>query len=72
MFCEFVLLRVSFAALVAPEGLFPSVHYHVGLQMAACNAGVVALVTLVRLFSCMVPHHVLFFNTCRDAGKLAY
>ena len=71
-FCEFVLVCVSFALLVAHERLFPSVCYHVSLQMAACNAGEVALVTLVWLFSCMAPHHVRSQFTCCDAGKLAY
>ena len=60
MFCQFVLLCVSFAALVALEKLFFSVRYHVALQIARSDACVIALVTLVWLFSCVVHHHVYF------------
>ena len=72
MFCEPVLSVVSFAALVAPEGLFPRVRHHMPLHMTGCNAGVVALVTLVWLFSCMATHHVRFQITCCVAGKVAH
>ena len=33
MFCELVLLSVSFVAFVAPERLFPCVRPHVALQI---------------------------------------
>ena len=51
MFCKFVLSAVSFVALVALERLFPAVRHHVALQMPRRSASVVALVTLVWLFS---------------------
>ena len=51
MFSETSLFLVSFAALVAPESLFPSVRPHVALQVTRGSASVVALVTLVWLFS---------------------
>ena len=62
---------VRFAALVAPERLFPSVPDHVALQMTRRSTGKVALVTLVWLFSCMLPHHVNFQITNCNARKLA-
>ena len=72
MFCETVLSAVSFAALVALEKLLPSVSYHVALQITRRGASVVALVTLVWLFSCVVPHHVNFQLASLNAGKLAH
>ena len=51
---------VNFAALVALERLLPSVRNHVLLQVANRSGSVVALVTLVWLFSCMLIHHVNF------------
>ena len=72
MFCEIILLCVSFAAFVAPERLFPTVRPHVTLQMTRRSASVVALVTLEWLFSCMLPHHVNFQLLSSNAGKLAY
>ena len=36
------------------------------------GASVVALVTLVWLFSCVVPHHVNFQLTSLNAGKLTH
>ena len=51
MFCEVLFVFVSFAALVALERLFPYVRLDVALQMTRRNASVVALVTLVWLFS---------------------
>ena len=71
MFCERTLSSVSFAAFVAPERLLPSVCPHVALQLITCSASVVALVTLVWLFSCMVSHHVIFQLTSLNTGILA-
>ena len=72
MFCEISFLFVSFVALVALERLLPSVRYHVLLQVTRRGAGVVALVTLVWLFSCVLPHHVIFQIFSCNAGKLAH
>ena len=72
MYCELVLLCVSFVAFVALERLLPSVRYHVDLQVTRRSASVVALVTLVWLFSCMLPHYVLFQLTRLNAGKFAH
>ena len=66
------ILCVSFAALVALERLLPSVRYRVFLQITGRSASVVALVTLVWLFSCVLPHHVKFQFTSCNAGKLAH
>ena len=52
MFCEMVFLSVSFAALVALEKILPSVRQDD--QMTRSSATVVALVTLVWLFSCVL------------------
>ena len=71
MLCETSLVFVSFVALVALERLFPSVRPHVALQMTGRNACEVALVTLVWLFSCVHPHHVLFQIASCNAGILA-
>ena len=72
MFCKAALLCVSFAALVALERLLPSVRRHVALQVARSSASVVALVTLVWLFSCVVPHHVNFQMASCNAGELTH
>ena len=72
MFCEVVHLAVSFAAFVAPERLFPTVRPYVALQGTRRSASVVALVTLVWLFSCMLNHHVNFQIASLNAGKLAH
>ena len=72
MSCEISLFLVSFAAFVAPEGLFPTVRPHVLLQITRRDTSVVALVTLEWLFSCMFPHHVLLQFTSLNAGKLAH
>ena len=64
MFCEIILLSVSFVAMVALERLLPSVRHHVALQVTRSSTGEVALVTLLWLFSCMVPHHMDFHITC--------
>ena len=72
MFCEIAFLSVSFAAFVAPERLFPTVRPHVALQITRRGTCVVALVTLVWLFSCMLPHCVNFQITSCNAGILAH
>ena len=69
---ELVLSSVSFAAFVAPERFLPSVCPHVALQVTRRSASEVALVTLVWLFPCMLPHHVLFQLTSCNAGILAH
>ena len=70
MFCEMVFLSVSFAALVALEKILPSVRQDD--QMTRSSATVVALVTLVWLFSRVLPHHVNFQITSLNAGKLTH
>ena len=70
MFCEIVFSAISFAALVAFERLLPSVRSHVFLQVTRRGASVVALVTLIWLFSCVLPNHVNFQLTSLNTGKL--
>ena len=72
MFCERILPHESFAALITLERLLPRVLSHVALQMRSCHTIVVAMVTLVGLFSCMLHHHVSFQITSIIAGKLAH
>ena len=72
MFCKLVLLGVSFVALVALERLLSRVRCHVALQMTRRSASVVALVTLVWLSSCVLPHHVISQLKCRNTRKLAH
>ena len=72
MFCELALLSEGLAALVALEKLLPSVRPHVALQLIRRSTSVVALVTLVWLFSGMVPHHVCFQIVSHNAGILAH
>ena len=72
MFCKTSLVCVSFVALVALERLFSSVRPHVALQMTRSSASVVALVTLVWLFSCVLTHHVRFQIASCNAGILAH
>ena len=60
MFCEIFLLSISFTASVALERPLPSVRHHVLLQMTRRSATIIALVTLVWLFSCVLSRHVLF------------
>ena len=72
MFCEPPLFLVSFVACVAPERLLPSVCPHVALQITRGGASIVALVTLVWLYSCVLPHHVFFQSTSCNAGELAH
>ena len=71
MSCKVDLFSVSFAALVALETLLPSVSCHVALKVTGRNASVVALVTLVWLFSCVVPQRVFFQMARCNAGELA-
>ena len=72
MFCETCLVFVSFVAMIALERPLPSVRHHVKLQITRRNASVVALVTLVWLFSCMLPHHVGFQLSCGNAEILTH
>ena len=71
MLCEQVLSCVSFAAFVALERFQPRMRHHVLLQITGLSASIIALVTLERLFSCVVSHYVLFQFTSCNAGKLA-
>ena len=71
VFCKIHLVFVSFAALVTLETPLPGVRPHVALKMTRRNASVIALVTLVWLFSCVVAHHVIFQMNSLNAGKLA-
>ena len=72
MSCETALFFVSFTALVALERLLSSVRFHVARQVRSRFASVVALVTLVWLFSCVVPHHVIFQTVSSNAGIFAH
>ena len=72
MFCELIFSVVSFAAFVAPERLLSSVRPHVLQQVTRSSASEVALVTLVWLFSCVLPHQVIFQIISLNAGKLAH
>ena len=72
MFCELAFSAISFAALVALERLLPSVRPHVLLQVTRRSASVVALVTLVWLFSCVLPHHVNFQIASFNTGIIAH
>ena len=67
MLCEQVLSCVSFTAFVALERLLPRVRHHVLLQVTIRSTSEVALVTLVRLFSCVIHHHVPFQITSLNA-----
>ena len=69
---KLVLSSVNFAALVAFERLFPSVRLYVTLKITRSSASVVALVTLVWLFSCVLPLHVNFQMLSINAGILAH
>ena len=71
MYRKVALSVESFVALVALERLFPTVCHHVALQVTRSSASEVALVTLVQLFSGMLPHYVNFQRTSCDAGILA-
>ena len=72
MLCELTLLPVRFAASIAPERLLSTVRHRVALQITGRCASVIALVTLVWLFSCVVPHCVIFQMTSCNTGKLAH
>ena len=69
---EVALSSVNFATLVALERLLPSVFYNVALQITRRGTCVVALVTLVWPFSCVVLHHVNFQITSCNAGILTH
>ena len=71
MFRQVSLVCVCFAASVALERLLPRVRPHVALQVTRLSARVIALVTLVWLFSCVHTHHVGFQLSSSNAGKLA-
>ena len=71
MFRQLVFPCESFATFVALERLQPRVRPPVSLQVARSSASVIALVTLVRLFSCVHPHHVIFQLSSLNEGKLA-
>ena len=72
MFCEIPLVRISFAAFVTLESFFTSVRLHVALQITRSGTSVIALAALVWLFSCVLPHHVIFQIFSCNAGKLAH
>ena len=72
MFCETCLVFVSFVAMAALERPLSRVRSHVPLQMTRLSTCVVALATLVWLFSRVLPHHVYFQFTSRNAGKLTH
>ena len=70
MFCEVMFPFESFLALVALKWPLTSVFPIVFLQITRCRAGVVTLITLEQLFSCMHPHHVIFQLTSLNEGRL--
>ena len=72
MFCKVSLSSVNFVAFVAHERPLSSVRPHMALQVIRSSANVVALVTIVWVFSCVLPHHVIFQTTSCNAGKLAH
>ena len=72
MFCEIALLSENFAAVVALETPLPSVCYHVALQVGRRSTSLVALVTLVSLFFCVLTHHVSLQLSCCNARKLTH
>ena len=71
MFCKISLIFVSLAALVALEWSLPRMRPHVALQITRISASVVALVTLERLFSGVLCHHVNLQITNCNARILA-
>ena len=72
MFGKTPLFLESFAALVALERPLSRVRQHVALKVISRSTIVVALVTLVWLFSCMLPHHVPFQIVSCNSGILAH
>ena len=72
MFCELVFVFIVFAASVTLEGPLLSVRYHMALHMIGRSTNVVALVTLVWLFSCVLTHHMSFQSTSSNAGIMAH
>ena len=71
MFCKISLIFVSLAALVALEWSLPRMRPHVALQITRISASIVALVTLERLFSGVLCHHVNLQITNCNARILA-
>ena len=71
MSCELDLPFEIFTAFVALERFHPRVRQCVALQLTRRSASVIALATFVWLFSCVVPHHVIFQMTTCNAEKLA-
>ena len=67
MLFDIFLIFECLAALVALEWSLPSVFPHVFLQFRRLETSIVALVTLDRLFSCMLPHYVIFQLACCNA-----
>ena len=65
MLLERSLASVSLVALITPEWFFPRMLPHVLLQITRRLASIDALITLERLFCCMLSHNVTFqFNSC--------
>ena len=71
MVCEAPLLLERFITLVALEWFLTGVLPHVSLQSIRSSASIVALVTLQRPFSGVLPHHVNFQCTSLTARILA-
>ena len=72
MSCEICLCFVCFAALVALERPLSRVLPCVALQITRRSTNEVALVTLVWLFSCVLPHHMGFQVISCNAGILTH
>ena len=71
MFYKILLMFVGIAAMVAIEWSLPGVLPHVALQSIRSGASIVALITFERFFSGVLPHHVNFQITSRNARILA-
>ena len=71
MFCQVILPCEGLTALVALKWPFHTVLPDVYLQIFSCGACVIALITLVWLFSGMVRHRMHFQMTSCYSGKLA-
>ena len=61
-----------FTALVALERFHPRVRPNLALKMTRRSASVVTLVTLERLFSCVVFHHMNFQLSSLNEWRLAH
>ena len=72
MFYKIPFLLVSFVALVALEWSLPRVRPRVPLQITRRSASIVALVTLERPLSWVLPHHVIFQVTRLNARIIAW